>query len=202
MNRKFATLAVLLSFCAIAHAQEQKKGVEAFVDQLNDRGLTRVLYWNLDTDASAGELCIDYGRPIWKAEYDAPGAFDKMTMGKTWRMGKEQWTVLDTNLPLKIAGQNVAAGSYYLGVQRSVDGASWSLNFMDPAKVRAAKLDAFEIEKAPVAFKAPLTFKITGEASEALNISLSQPTKENLKNVTLKISWGKYELSAPVQVVM
>jgi DUF2911 family protein len=62
-------------------------------------------------------------------EYEDPVKFDGMTKGKTWRLGKDFWTVLDTNVPLKIAGKEVAAGTYYLGLFRSADGSAWSLAF-------------------------------------------------------------------------
>jgi len=146
-------------------------------------------------------LCIDYGRPKWKAAYEAAGAFDQMTKGKTWRLGKELWTTLDTNLPLKIGSQTIMPGAYYLGVHRSADGTTWNLGFIDPVKTRSAKLDAFEIEKATMLFKVPLSFKTTTEMNEALSISRSK-VKDDLKNVTLRIAWGKFELTTPVQVVM
>jgi len=201
MNRKslpFAFLIILLAFSL--HAQDQKK-IEAYVDDITDRGLTRILYWNTAANSAAGELAIDYGRPKWKAEYEAAGAFDQMTKGKTWRLGKDLWTTLDTNLPLKIGSQTIAPGSYYLGVHRSADGAAWSLGFIDPAKARSTKLDAFEIEKATLLFKVPLSFKTTTAANDALSISLSN-AKDDLKNVALRLVWGKFELTTPIQVVV
>lgn len=163
--------------------------------------MTRILYWNNATNGAAGEVAIDFGRPQWKPEYDAAGALEGMTKGKTWRMGKDLWTTLDTNLPLKIGSQSIAPGSYYLGVHRTADGATWSLAFIDPAKTRSAKVDAFEIEKATALFKVPLTFKTTTEATAMLNISLS-PAKDDMKNVTLRLTWGKFELTTPVQVMV
>jgi len=200
MNRKRLPFAFLILLAFSLHAQDQKK-IAAFVDDVTDRGLTRILYWNNATNGAAGEVAIDYGRPKWKAEYEAAGAFDQMTKGKTWRMGKDLWTILDTNLPLKIGSQTIAPGSYYLGVHRSADGATWSLGFIDPAKARSMKLDAFEIEKATLLFKVPLSFKTTTAANDALSISLST-AKDDMKNVTLRIAWGKFELTTPVLVMM
>ncbi len=201
MNRSRFTFALAILLAVSLHAQEQKKSLDAFTDVITDRGLARILYWNNVTNSAAGELAIDYGRPVWKPEYDAPGALDKMTNGKTWRVGKDLWTILDTNLPLKIAGKDIAPGAYYLGVQRSADGAAWSLAFIDPTKARSGRVDAFEIEKAPVLFTVPLIFKTATEVSQMLNITLSH-AKDDLKNVMLKISWGKFELTTPVQVTV
>lgn len=200
MNPKGLLFSWLFLLAAALPAQEGKK-IAAFVDNITDRGLTRILYWNNVTNGAAGEVAIDFGRPQWKPEYDAAGALEGMTKGKTWRMGKDLWTTLDTNLPLKIGSQSIAPGSYYLGVHRTADGATWSLAFIDPVKTRSNKLDAFEIDKATAAFKVPLTFKTTTETAALLNISLT-PAQEDIKNVTLRLTWGKFELTTPVQVLL
>jgi hypothetical protein len=107
-----------------------------------------VLYWDGVKNTSAGQLVIHHGRPTWRPEYDDPKNFDAMTSGKVWRLGKDFWTTLSTDLRLKVAGRDVAPGAYYLGAERSADGASWSLVFYEPAKVRVARIDASQIEKA------------------------------------------------------
>jgi hypothetical protein len=125
-----------------------------------------------------------------------------MTNGKTWRLGKDFWTVLDTNLPLRIAGKEVAPGTYYLGLFRSADGAAWSLAFIEPAKARAVHLDVFEINKAPIQFKVPMTEeKSSGAQTEKLTIKFAYP-KESPKDVTLRVAWGKLQLKAAIQVML
>ena len=59
-------------------------------------------------------------------------------------------------------------GLYYLGLHRSEDGSKWNLVFIDPAKVRAEHIDAFDIHMAPVWFEVPVTFRKTegGEADK------------------------------------
>lgn len=191
---------LVLALAASAQGQE-KKGIITEGGDPDERASTRILYWNQQTDSSAGQFAINYGRPLWKKDYEDPAKFDGMTKGKVWRMGKDFWTNLDTQLPLKISGKNVAAGSYYLGIYRSPDGAEWSLAFIDPAKVRGARIDAFEIAKAPVFFKAPMKFEKAPTPTEKLTITLSQP-KDDIKNVTLKVAWGNMVLSAPVSVAL
>ena len=137
---------VLLSLIP-AHAQRSKPAIVAEGGQPDDRASARVLYWNTVKNGAAGQFAINYGRPVWKSVYEDPANFDRMTKGKIWRMGSNFWTALDTCLPLKISGKDVPAGYYYLGLHRSEDGSKWSLAFIDPAKVRAAHLDAFQIEK-------------------------------------------------------
>lgn len=205
---KFKTALVTISalFCLalIVRAQENKPQnprpkIIAFGSDSPERGTTRVGYWNNEKNRGAGQFAIDYGRPIWRKEYEDTANFDKMTKGKVYRLGSNYWTTLDTDIPLTVAGKTIPAGQWYLGLHRSEDGAMWSLVFIDPAKARAAHLDASEIERAPIAFKAPMTLEQAAEMKEKLTIDLVF-RRTNLLDVTLRIAWGKMQLSAPIQV--
>jgi Protein of unknown function (DUF2911) len=184
---------------AMSTQAQQAPKISAEGGGTDDRASARVLYWNDTANAAAGQFAIDYGRPAWKKQYDDPATFDKMTKGQVWRMGSNFWTALDTCLPLKISGKRVKPGYYYLGVHRSSDGASWSLAFIDPAAVRAAHLDAFEIRKAAIWFEAPITMAKADFKAEKLTITLSYP-KEDFTHVTMKLDWGNVELTAPIEV--
>jgi len=180
--------------------QQQRPKIVAEGGTPDDRASARVLYWNAQTNSATGQVAIDYGRPIWKKEYDDPARFDAMTKGKTWRMGSNYWTILDTELPLSISGKRVSPGLYYLGLHRSEDGSEWSLAFIDPGKARKERLDAFQIEKAPVEFEALMANVAKAEnPAEKLTITLSYP-KENIKHVTLHVAWGNLVLSTPIEV--
>lgn len=187
---------------ATAFAQQAKKGIAPEGGGVDDRGSARVLYWNLDANAAAGQFAVNYGRPVWKKAYEDPATFDKMTKGKVWRMGSNFWTELDTCLPLKISGKSVTPGLYYLGLRRSEDGEKWSLAFIDPAKVRAAHLDAFDISKAPIGFEVPVKFKKAASTlAEKLTITMVY-TKENDRHVTMELAWGNMEITAPIEVTV
>ncbi len=201
MRYRSLVIACLLVVSRALPAQQQKPAMVAEDGGLQERGSARVLYWNPRADTALGQFAIEYGRPAWKKEYDDSAKFDGLTNGKIWRLGSNFWTVLDTSLPLKIAGRAVPVGSYYLGLRRSADGGTWSLAFIDPAKVRKARLDAFQIERAPVEFEMPMTMERGAGTSEKLTITLSY-TKENPKSVTLKIGWGKLSLRAPIEVTV
>lgn len=202
MSHVRLSLILMLCLGASICAQEKKPAVVAFSEPaMGEVGTTRVLYWNQEKNEAAGELTINFGRPAWKKEYENQALFGLATKGKVWRLGKDYWTMLDTNVPLKIAGKEVPVGLWYLGLHRSEDGASWSLAFIDPLKARRIRLDPFAINKAPVEFKIPMTTENVGEMNEKLTITLS-PQKENIKNVTLRISWGKLQLMAPVEVFL
>jgi len=88
-----------------------------------------------------------------------------------------------------------------LGMHRSDDGSQWSLAFIDPAEVRHAHLDAFEIQKAHVKFEAPLSLAKAEGKPEKLTITFSYP-KDAIKNVTLRVAWGNLALTSPVKVTL
>ncbi len=201
MNIRIPLGAVVLLSLIPAHAQQSKPTLVAEGGQPDDRASARVLYWNTVKDQAAGQFAINYGRPVWKSVYEDPVKFDQMTKGKVWRMGSNFWTVLDSCLPLKISGKKVPAGYYYLGLHRSEDGAKWSLAFIDPARVRAAHIDGFEIAKAPVAFEVPMSVANATTKPEKLTIELSYP-KDDIHKVTLSVAWGTLALTAPIEVTV
>jgi hypothetical protein len=190
---------VILLFTLNAGGQQQRPKIVAEGGTPDDRSSARVLYWNTQTNAPAGQFAIDYGRPVWKKEYEESATFDAMTRGKIWRMGSNFWSILDTQLPLSIGGKKVPAGFYYLGLHRSEEGSEWSLVFIDPGRVRKARLDAFQIEKAPVEFEALMSVAKAETRAEKLTITLSYP-KGDIKHVTMRVAWGNLALSAPIEV--
>jgi len=191
---------VLLSLLP-AYAQQSKPTIVAEGGQPDDRASARVLYWNTAKDQAVGQFAINYGRPVWKSAYEDPANFDRMTKGKIWRLGSNFWTVLDSCFPLTISGRKVPPGYYYLGLHRSDDGRTWSLAFLDPAKVRAVGLDAFEIQKAPVAFEVPMSVAHARTKPEKLTIELTYP-QDNIRMVTLHVAWGNLALTAPIEVTI
>jgi hypothetical protein len=192
---------VMLLFALNGAGQQPKPKIVAEGGAADDRASARVLYWNTQTDAPAGQFAIDYGRPVWKKEYEDPAKFDAMTRGKIWRMGSNFWSVLDTQLPLSIGGKKVPLGFYYLGLHRSEEGSEWSLVFIDAGRARKARLDAFEIEKAPVEFEAVMSLAKAETLTEKLTITLSYP-KDDIKHVTMRVAWGNLVLSAPIEVAL
>ncbi len=186
-----------------SHSPRRKKRRESSPKAANpdERASARILYWDRDTDHAAGEFAIDYGRPAWKKDYEDPAKFDSLTKGKVWRMGSNFWTTFDTQLPLKISGKDVPVGSYYLGLDRSPDGSTWSLAFINPARVRALRLDGFEVARAPILFKVPMATEKSATLTPMLTITLSHDAND-IKSGTLKLAWGNVVLTAPVKVAL
>ncbi len=181
-------------------AQDKNSPIIALSEPLmGERGTSRILYWNQEKDMAVAAVTVDFGRPVWKKEYDDKAKFDVATNGKVWRLGNDYWTILDSNVPIRIAGRDVPIGLWYLGLDRSADGSRWSLAFIDPVKARRSRLDGFAMETVPVEFKVPMTAEQPAGLTEKLTLTLSA-AKEDMKNLTLRISWGRLQLMTPVQV--
>ena len=202
MGHVVSTLALV--FCCVSLAQAQSD-VRAFPGNVHNRGETRILFWNGAAGKAAAEVAISYGRPLWKNEYNTAGALDQMTKGKTWRAGKNFWTFLDTNIPLKIGGTDIPVGMYYLVVQRSADGNDWSLAFIDPASARRNRIDAAEADRRigemTIQHSAPLMFKSRNDITRLLEMEIAGYPND-LSKATFVIKWGKFELSGPVEATM
>jgi hypothetical protein len=198
---KFRLGALGLLLCMSLTALAQQGNIGAFSGTApSERATTRIVYFDNAKKALIGEVAIHFGQPVWKKEYESP-MFDTMTKGKVWRFGKDFWTTLDTNVPIKIAGKDVQPGAWYLGLHRSDDGSTWSLAFLDQAKVRAAKLDAFAAAQAPVEFKIPMKTEKAETSTDKLVILLTAP-KDKPTEATLTVQWGSIKLSAPVMVTL
>ncbi len=79
MNLRMALGAFVLLSLIPAHAQQTKPVVVAEGGQPDERGSARVLYWNTAHNGAAGQFAINYGRPVWKSDYEDPAKFDAMT---------------------------------------------------------------------------------------------------------------------------
>ena len=200
MRGKLLVGALVLLAAGTLWAQRAAKFAAGGGDPPDDRGSARLLYWNETADEAAGQIAVNYGRPVWHKDYEDPANFDALTKGKIWRMGSNFWSNLYTDLPIAISGKSIKPGLYFLGLQRSADGSSWSLAFIDPVKVRKTHLDAFQIQRAAVEFTAPMNIEPAGSnAVEKFTIVLTA-LENDPKDLTLKVSWGHLALSAPVKV--
>jgi hypothetical protein len=201
MRRTSVFFALFFCLLPVLHAQEKKPNVVALSEPgLGERGETRILYWNQDKSQPVASVAIDFGQPAWNTQLDDPARFDLATKGKVWRMGSNYWTVLDTNVPLKIQGRDIPVGLWYLGLHRSEDGKTWSLAFIDPVKARKSRQDAFVMETVPVEFRVPMVSEQAKATAEKLTISLTAQ-QDDMKRLTLRVSWGTLQVMVPVQAV-
>ena len=207
MLRKVVPLSVLLLAACSCYQQEvdeagkgseteKSRDIQVYAST-TDRMSTRILFFKEGTPpTSPGQLVISYGQPKWKPEYAEE--FDELTRGKRWRFGNNDWTSMDTNLALDIAGVTISPGHYYLLLERSQSD-QWFLVLLDPIGVRAKKLDAFYVDDAPEGVRAPLDWTRAEETTEQLMVQLV-PLEDDSNSARLEISWGNHRLTAKVEM--
>ncbi len=157
------------------------------------RGNTRIFYW-FGPD-SAGQVAIDFGRPRWQPAFakwlDRPD-------GRRWRFGENFWTTLDTNIPLSIGGIEVAVGQYYCAM-RNDEKAGLQLLLIDPAEVRAHRLDAYEANKTTGGLVIPLRRGKSDEPAGELDVELTvDPAAKDSGALTIR--FGPHVLTADVRL--
>ncbi|MGO9269733.1 MAG: hypothetical protein ACLQOO_05670, partial [Terriglobia bacterium] len=87
MRVKLLVSALVLLVAGTLRAQQGAKIAAGGGDPPDDRGSARLLYWNETADQAAGQIAFNYGRPVWRKDYEDPAKFDTITKGKVWRMG-------------------------------------------------------------------------------------------------------------------
>lgn len=187
MSRITKFAAVLFTAVLTLPATAQK--LQAFGGDGPRFASTRI-FWN---DGPVGMVCIQYGQPQWKDEYD--GMVDQLK-GKMLRLGKDFWTTLNTSCALTIGETEVAPGSYYLGLKCDEDG-GFHLLILDAVKADKAGWAPF----VPDAWKPDYTIALTHSrketSTELMYVGLS--SDENAPaSMKLTIAWGKHVLATRV----
>lgn len=147
-----------------------------------------------------GLVTLTYGVPEWKPEYTDKA--EELTKGRMFRLGRDNWAIFDSSIPIKFGDVTVPAGVYYLGIARSKDGATWNLVFIDPAKAKAAGAWPPAPEPAPHAYDVVLTHERTeGKITQKLDVTMvndkSQPTRG-----ALTIVWGDRKVTASYEMIV
>ena len=202
MRRTFISLCLVLlpGFSVSAQGQPPAKFV-VYGQNIEERASSRIGYWRTNVNAGIGEVVISYGRPPWNSQRSQQMEQLKGTM---WRMGDNYWSILDTNLPIRLGEMDVPVGLYYVAVARSKDGSDWDLVLIDPDKSRQKGLDSYDVGtrpgEIPVLMKTPISFEPNqGEPVEKLTILLKLDNGSNTDG-RMTISWGNFRLSTPVRV--
>ena len=158
-------------------ATEKAKGA---VTQLSPRDTVRAI---IGTDS----ITIDYGRPLARGRVLVGNV---IPYERVWRTGANAATQFTTSAPLRLAGIELAAGTYTLwtnphqnGVDLIVNGQSgqWGTEY-NPAR---------DVAKAPmqsIALSTPVDqFTISVAAKDA-------------RHGTLNLEWGSFHWTAPIEV--
>lgn len=196
MRRSHLAVALALTAAAVVAGSglaARAAGEPNAFAQIQERSLARVAFFG--EKGLAGQYSIQYGKPEWKAAYDAD--FDKMTLGKRIRLGKDWWTTLETYCPLTLGGTGeLAEGSWFLALERSEKG-DWSLVALDPAPIRKARMDAFSTAKTTGGTLAPMQYEKVAEDQANLLIQF-HADKAKPGEQTLEIRFGKHRLTTKV----
>ena len=192
MNKFHSTLCLLAVLAAPVSAQVKVFG------GVEDRKCARVFYYSQPDGKfkPEGQISLDYGQPEWKKEYEEKEAFDKMTRGRKWRFGTGPWTRLDTNVALSVGDEKIAPGNYYLVLQRTKDD-KIHLIVVDPATVRAKKMDAFQAEACDGKH---LPMEWTQDSASTAKMSIELTTaKDDPSKVTMLVRFGPHNLKLGMQ---
>ena len=126
-----------------------------------------------------GTVKVDYGRP----PLEGRNLMDMIQPGLLWRMGADQPTTLETDVPLKIGDKEVPAGKHIL-LARFSDKTKWS--FVVSPKSASEHSDSDTI--------AEVEGKILEEKDSAERVTITLEGKD--KNGTLTLAWGVHRLVA------
>lgn len=155
------------------------------------RGLSRALFYDPATRQRFGEILVDYGAPVWKADYGDLDAF----RGQRLRLGAGEWASLTCEVPMTIGDTPVAEGRYLLALDCSAAGV-WSLVLLDAARVERDDLPPWD----PARTKAlGVTIELTQQTAAspsprlAVRIEGSDP-----KAMLLSLTFGPHQLVVPL----
>jgi tetratricopeptide (TPR) repeat protein len=169
----------------------QSPRVQTFAGSF-DRKLARMVLFA--GQGSIGGVSISYGQVDWKDKYDEMIASPKY-QGHRWRLGKDEWTTLDTSVPLTIGDAEISPGIYYLTLAHK-DG-KFVLAAIDPASVHAHTIDPYLAHKTTGGTEVVLAHEETDAVAEQLTIKLASAMGAVGKG-ELVVRFGKHKLSAPI----
>ncbi len=143
---------------------------------------------------SPGQISIEYGLPAWKSEYNA--LFEKMPVGKRWRLGSNYWTNLSASFPFDVAGKKVKAGYYYIVLEHTAD-KRFSLVLLEPWQVTRRQLDPYHVnlKDSGEGIRIPLQWDRADALADKLKITLKL-RDDNPKQMTIHIYFGNLHFTS------
>jgi hypothetical protein len=185
-------------FLALASFTAAQEDIKAFASK-GERQMARYgVYTQEGGFRFLAQVFITYGAPEWKEKYEEQMAsFDGQRT--RWRLGKDMWTVLDTNKDLMIGKTKVPSGLYYLALEHTEDNAM-NLVLLDPKPLREKAMDAFQVDKTTDGLVIPMEYLKDQTPVKKFAIALNQT--DDSKKVGLAISWGPHKLQVPIEIQM
>lgn len=141
-----------------------------------------------DWPIGAAHVSIAYGRPSLKGRAESA----MMPVGKPWRSGADEATVITTDRPLKLGTVSLAPGSYTINTEPGAN--SWQLIL---GKLSSPKQWGVPYKPALEIGRAPMTVSKTSAPVEQVTYSID---KTSDTGGTLRIEWGTTSASVPFTV--
>ncbi len=188
-RRIFLTLLATASLGFAAAAQK----VEAFASNAV-RESTQVLYFARTEDGFAmkGAVSIHYGAPDWKNSY--AGMLEQPS--QRYRLGKDGWTTLDTNVALKVGDTVIAPGTYYLALATSKDKKP-QLVLLDADSIRPKKTMPNDSSKTTGGTSIPLQAIEPTDDEHVHKLRMQLTTdQDDVAKTRLTLRWGSLMLVA------
>jgi hypothetical protein len=144
---------------------------------------------HVKTDWTIGtaHISISYGRPSLKGRAEAT----LMPVGKPWRTGADEATVITTDKTLKFGTVSLAPGSYTINTEPSAT--SWQLIL---GKLGAPKQWGIPYKPELEIGRAQMTLGKTTSSVEQVTYSIDKTASGG----TLRIEWGTTSVSTPFTV--
>jgi tetratricopeptide (TPR) repeat protein len=161
--------------------------------QPGERKASRAVWFG--GNGSFGQVAVSWGPIVWKTQYSEVAKSKKME-NRRWRLGRDFWTTLDSNIPITIGDTAVPAGYYYLTLEKK-SGGEFVLALLDPSAVKKTKLDAFLAHQSTGGIEVVLKHETVAEPASKLDLSVSVDQAEPTKGV-FTIRFGPHKLSAPI----
>ncbi|MEZ5966603.1 MAG: DUF2911 domain-containing protein [Planctomycetota bacterium] len=140
-----------------------------------------------------GSVCIQYGSPTWKSEYDG---MVEQAKGKSFRLGKNFWTTLNTSSSLSISGTNIPAGAYYLGAHCDEKG-EFHLLVIDAKTADSKAWTPFNSAEWKPTYTCALKHGTSKTSVSNLSIGIEG---EDPAALQLQVTWGTHTFSAPLEM--
>lgn len=175
------TLASLLALGAMAAPASAQKTIQTGV---GDGGSPHVTSeWTLGT----AHISLSYGRPSLKGRSEAK----MMPIGKTWRTGADEATVITTDEPVTFGNVKLAPGSYTINTEPGAT--SWQIIF---GKLASPKQWGVPYKSDLEIGRAPMIVRKASAPVEQLTYSIDRAAKGG----ALRIEWGTTSVTAPFTI--
>jgi hypothetical protein len=144
--------------------------------------------WTVD----GANISIEYGRPFLKGRAEA----DLMPIGKPWRTGADEATMITTDKTLKIGTLTLKPGTYTINTEPGEKGWQLLIGTPAPATERRPKPWGIPYQPALEIGRVPMALGKASAPAEQVTILVD----DTATGGTLRIEWGTASATVPFTV--